>query len=365
MLAEFLRKHEADFMIIYGSSDNANFYYITKFKTYDPMAYIVGVDGSDILLVPEMEKRRAERESRVKEVVSLSDLNFTERVERLGDAKKAYLDVLVSLLKEGRCRKLLIPEETPVFLSFELMNHFEIEVVKNPVSEMRVIKSSSEIDRIRDTSNAVLKVFRQVVENFKFKTCEELRRRIETELFSEGYLAMNTICSSGKASADPHEVGSGRIEDHIVVDVFPKSLKHLYHSDFTRTIFVRRNKELEEMYSAVVDAQEEAMKIIRDGVDARDVHERVKDVLKERGFKTEKGKGEGFIHSTGHGVGLEIHEEPRISEVSVTLKRGMVLTVEPGLYYRDIGGVRVEDTVVVKKNGCESLTPFEKFVKLF
>lgn len=363
MLAEFLRKHEADFMIIYGSSENANFYYVTKFKTCDPFAYIVGVDGTDILLVPEMEKRRAERESRVKEVVSLSDLNFMERVKKFGDAKRAYLDALVSLLKEGRCKKLLIPEETPVFLSFELMKYFEIEVVKNPVSEMRVIKSSSEIGKIRDTSNAVLKVFMQVVENFKFKTCEELRRAIEVELFSKDYLATNTICSSGKASANPHEIGSGKIEDHVVIDVFPKSLKHLYHSDFTRTIFIRKNDELEEMYSAVVDAQEEAMKMIKDGVDARDVHERVKDVLKERGFKTEKG--EGFIHSTGHGVGLEIHEEPRISEVSVTLKKGMVLTVEPGLYYRDKGGVRVEDTVVVKKNECESLTPFKKFVKLF
>ncbi len=328
MIAEFLRKHNADFIILHGSSSNANFYYATKFKTYDPLTYIAGIDGSDILIVPEMEKRRAERESRVKEIVSLSDLGYMERLKETKDAKKAYLDILVSVLKEGRCRKLLLPEELPTYISFELMKHFEVEVVKNPFSTLRVIKNSSEIEKIRDTSNAILRCFKWAVENFSFKTCEELRRAIELKLFSEGYLAENTICSTGKSSADPHEIGRGEIEDHVVVDVFPRSLDHLYYSDFTRTIFVRENAELKEMHKAVVEAQEKAISMIRDGVDAKDVHQNVKDVLNSYGYKTEKG--EGFIHSTGHGIGLEVHEEPRISEVSVELKKGMVVTVEPG-----------------------------------
>ncbi len=363
MIAEFLRERNADFIILYGSSSNANFYYATRFKTYDPLTYIAGIDGSDILLVPEMEKRRAERESRVKEIVSLSDVGFNERMKELGDAKRAYLDVLISILKEGRCKKLLIPEEIPSFISFELKKHFEVEVVKNPFSQLRLIKTSSEIERIEDVSQAILRCFKWVVESFSFKTCEELRGAIELKLFSEGYLAENTICSSGKKSADPHEIGSGKIEDHVVIDVFPKSRHHLYHSDFTRTVFLRENKELEEMYEAVVEAQERALGMIRDGVDAKDVHEDVKDVLSSCGYKT--GKGEGFIHSTGHGIGLEVHEEPRIGELSVKLKKGMVVTVEPGLYYSKIGGVRVEDTVVVREKGCKVLTPFEKFIRLY
>ncbi|AAB89220.1 MULTISPECIES: Xaa-Pro peptidase family protein [Archaeoglobus] len=363
MIAEFLRKHSADFIILHGSSSNANFYYATKFKTYDPLTYIAGIDGSDILIVPEMEKKRAERESRVKEIVSLNDLGYMEKLKELGDAKKAYLEILVAILKEGRCRKLLIPEEMPTYISFELMKHFEVEVVKNPFSTLRIIKSSSEVEKIRDTSNAILRCVKWAVENFSFRTCEGMRRAIELKLFSEGYLAENTICSTGKSSADPHEIGKGEIEEHVVLDVFPKSLDHLYYSDFTRTLFVRENAELEEMYKAVVDAQEKALSMIRDGVDAKDVHQAVKDTLNSHGFKTEKG--EGFIHSTGHGVGLEVHEEPRISELSVELKKGMVVTVEPGLYYSKVGGVRVEDTVVVRKNGCEVLTPFEKFIKLY
>jgi len=362
MLAEFLRRYDADFIIMHASSSNANFYYATRFKTSDALTYIAGSDGTEILIVPEMEKRRAERESRVKEVVSLNDLSFTQRATELGDSKKAYVDLIISVLKEGRCRKLLLPEELPTYLSFELMRHFEVEVVRNPFAELRVIKTSSEIEKIRDSSEAILRCFKWLIENFNFRRCEELRRAVEVKLFSEGYLAENTICSTGKTSADPHEVGRGEIEDHVVIDIFPKSIEHLYYSDFTRTVFVRRSGELEEMYSAVVEAQEEAIRMIKSGVNAREIHERVKELLSERGFRTEKGKG--FIHSTGHGVGLEIHEDPRLGDVNVTLRRGMVVTVEPGLYYPEVGGVRVEDTVVVKENECEVLTPFKKFIRI-
>ncbi len=363
MIVDVLKKHEAEFFVMYASSRNANFYYATKFKTYDPVIYIIGVDGTDLLVVPEMERRRAERESRVKEIAPLENLGFKEKVRELRDAKKALLSVLISLLKEGRCRTVLVPEEMPSFMSFELTKHFTVKVVRNPFSKLRIVKSASEVEKIGDVSRAITSTFEWFVKNFSFERCEEARRAIETHLFSLGYLAENTICSTGRLSADPHELGHGEIEDHLVVDVFPRSLEHLYHSDFTRTVFVNRNPELEDMYSAVIDAQEEAIKMIREGVDGREVHEKVKEVLEERGYRT--ANGEGFIHSTGHGIGLEIHEEPRLGEQSVTLKSGMVVTVEPGLYYKDVGGVRVEDTVLVTRSGCEVLTPYPKFIRLY
>ncbi len=363
MIAEVLKDSGAEFFVMYASSRNADFYYATRFKTYDPLFYIIGIDGTDLLVVPEMERRRAERESRVKEIATLESLGFKEKLKELRDSKKALLSILISLLKEGRCRTLLVAEEMPSFISFELVKHFTVRVVKNPFSKLRIVKSTSEVESIRNVSQAITSTFDWFVRHFRFERCEDARRAIEVHLFSSGYLAENTICSSGKLSADPHELGKGKIEDHLVVDVFPKSLEHLYHSDFTRTIFVSKNPELEDMYSAVVDAQEEALKMIKDGVNGREVHEKVKEVLEDRGYRTENG--EGFIHSTGHGIGLEIHEEPRLSEQSVTLKRGMVVTVEPGLYYRKIGGVRVEDTVVVRKSGCEILTEYPKFVRLY
>ncbi len=363
MIADMLKENDAEYFIMHATSRDANFLYATRFKTYDPLTYISGIDGTEILLVPEMEKRRAERESRVKEIVSLEDMGFKEKLKKLNDAKIAFLEILVSVLKEGRCRRVLIPEELPSFISFELMKHFDVRVVRNPFSKLRIVKNSGEIEKIREVSNAITSTFKWLIENFRFKKCEEVRRAIDTKLFSAGYLAENTICSTGKLSADPHELGKGQIEDHLIIDIFPKSMDHGYYSDFTRTVFLSKNDDLEEMYSAVVAAQEEALKMMRDGVDAKDVHERVKEVLSSHGYRTEKS--EGFIHSTGHGVGLEVHEEPRISEQSVILRQGMVVTVEPGLYYKDVGGVRVEDTVVVRKNDCEILTPFEKFIRLY
>jgi len=130
-------------------------------------------------------------------------------------------------------------------------------------------------------------------------------------------------------------------------------------------VVVERDSAIEEMLKAIVEAQEKAISMIREGITAKDVHYTVCDVLEGYGYKTLRQKAkEGFIHSTGHGVGLEIHEEPRIFENDDILKAGMVFTVEPGLYYKNIGGVRVEDVVVVKKHGCEVLTNYPKMIYL-
>ena len=113
------------------------------------------------------------------------------------------------------------------------------------------------------------------------------------------------------------------------------------------------------MLDAAIEAKNRAISIIKDGVMAREIHHTVCDVLEEKGYKTIRSKSsEGFIHSTGHGVGLEVHEEPKIFENEDEIKKGMVFTVEPGLYYRKIGGVRVEDTVLVRQKDCEVLTKF-------
>jgi len=363
MISEILRESDAEFFVMYGTGRDANFFYATRFRTYDPTLYLIGIDGTELLVVPEMEKGRAERESRVKEIASFEDLGFREKVKKVKDTKKVLLEILISILKEGRCRKVLVPDEMPSFISIGLMRHFNVEIVKNPFSKLRVVKKHDEIKKIKDVSNAIVSTFKWLIDNFNFKKCEEVRRAIELSLYSSGYLAKNTICSSGKLSADPHELGRGNIEDHILVDVFPRSMDHGYYSDFTRTIFINKNDELEGMYSAVVSAQNEALGMIRDGADAEEIHRTVKEILNDHGYKT--NKGEGFIHSTGHGIGLDVHEDPRIGDQSVVLRRGMVVTVEPGLYYKKIGGVRVEDTVVVKKNGCEVLTQFPKFINLY
>ncbi len=364
MLYELLKSKDAQFYVQH--SGNNNFYYATKFRIPNSAFYFVGIDGTDLLIVPEMEKSRASRESRVKEIASFTDLGFHERLREVKDPNSALAQTLIELLKTHKAKKILVPPDFPSFLTLEFLKWFEVEVVENPFLNMRAVKSSEEIEKIRDTSKAILKAFDYALKLLeRVRDCDELRNEIETFLFRMGYLAQDTIVSSGKLSADPHCVGHGEIQEHVIIDVFPKSRRHHYYSDFTRTVILDDCPEIEEMLDAVIEAQEKAISMVREGVTAKEVHHMVCDVLEERGYHTLRKKyREGFIHSTGHGVGLDVHEEPRIYENDEKLKTGMVFTIEPGLYYRKWGGVRVEDVVVVKRHGCEVLTEFPKWIDL-
>ncbi|MCS7130958.1 MAG: Xaa-Pro peptidase family protein [Archaeoglobaceae archaeon] len=361
---ELLKEKNADFFLMH--SGNVNFSYATKFKSSATMFYLIGIDGTDLLLLPEMELGRALRESRVKEIASFEKLGYEKKLKELGSPRKAIAEILVERLKEGRAKKVLIPNEFPAFLALELQKIFEVETIENPFYKLRAIKRAEELEKIKQNCSFLLKVFHKFYKRIKSNkkiTCDLARRFLEKELFSYGLIAEDTICSTGKLSADPHELGKGKIEDHLLVDVFPRNLRTGYCADFTRTILIRENSEIEEMLKAVIEAQKKAISMLKDGVNGKDVHNAVKDCLKSHGYETRGG--EGFIHSTGHGVGLEVHEEPRLSDVDVELKSGMVVTIEPGLYYRKIGGVRVEDLVVIKKDGCEILTPFESFLAVY
>ncbi len=361
MLYELLMEKGAQFFVMYASSADANFRYATGFNLPDPALYAAGNDGTELLVVHEMEKRRAERESRVREIASFDDFGFKDKLKDFKSAKKAVYSVISDILLSHRAKKILVPDNFPSALFVHLSETFDVEVVENPFSEMRAVKRSDEIEKIAEVSRAVVRVFDETLRVMKGKKCEEIRRFAEMKLFEMGYFAENTIVASGKLSADPHYIGYGEIEEHAVVDMFPRSREHGYYSDFTRTVIVRnseRGEILEEMLDAVIEAQRRAISVIRDGIDASDVHRTVKECFDEFGFRT--GGGEGFVHSTGHGVGLEIHEKPSVGETSVTLKRGMVFTVEPGLYYKDTGGVRVEDVVVVRRDGCDILTEYPR-----
>ena len=127
----------------------------------------------------------------------------------------------------------------------------------------------------------------------------------------------------------------------------------------TRTVLKgEASPEVKEIYEAVRLAQAEGLKAIRAGVSGKEVHSRVSQVFLDQGYPEREGCG--FTHSTGHGVGLDVHEKPVLSEMGEVLQVNHVVTVEPGLYYPEIGGVRLEDLVVVKENGCKNLTNFER-----
>jgi len=196
-------------------------------------------------------------------------------------------------------------------------------------------------------------------------TSEFLRQQIETKLLELDCLARDTIISSGDQATRPHELGSGLLKAHqaIIIDVFPQSSKNRYFADMTRTVVKGKASDaLTRMYQAVLAAQEIAFQSLRAGVKGHDVHQQIQDMFTREGFETgeQNGAMQGFFHGTGHGLGLEIHEPPRVGKTEHVLQAGNVVTVEPGLYYLGIGGVRLEDMVVITETGCLNLTTYPK-----
>ncbi|MBE8538836.1 M24 family metallopeptidase [Geoglobus acetivorans] len=366
MIFSLLKDRDAQFFIMYASSKNANFRYATKFWIPDPAFYMIGDDGTELLVVSEMEKRRAEKESRVREIASLNDLGFYEKIKEGKNAKDALTETYIELLKTHHARKILVPDDFPAFLYEKLAQNFDVEVVENPYADMRKVKTPEEIEHIKDVSNAIIGAFQFFLKLLeKERDSETLRNSVEAHLYERGYLAQDTIIAGKASSAYPHDIGHGRVEGHVIFDIFPGSKKTGYHSDFTRTVVIEKNQEIEDMLKACIEAKNTAISMVKEGINGEDIHFRVCDILESYGYRTTRQKSrEGFIHSTGHGVGLEVHEKPRIFDGGEELKAGMVITVEPGLYYEKVGGVRVEDTVVVKKSGSEILTKFEDYVRL-
>ncbi len=368
------------YLMVSESEHNADMYYATGFLAYDSFIYYNS--KNEKLLVSDMELGRARKESRINDVLPTSKYSIMEKLRKYKDADAAYCEMITEFLGSEKVERISVPYNFPVQLADCLRKRYvEVIPIKSPFRDMREVKKQREVKAIekaqrageRALSEAITaiknaKIKRGVLwhENAPLKT-EDIRAIIEKSLISNGCEAADIIIACGKGSADPHWKGEGELlsDEPIVIDMVPRSKKERYYSDMTRTVMRGApSEELRDMYSAVKDSQAAAVKKIKAGVSGSDIHGIVCDLLEERGYETARGKSseftEGFIHSTGHGVGLDIHEAPNLSENGKELKAGNIVTVEPGLYYRKTGGVRLEDVVVVTKSGCKNLTMFEK-----
>jgi Xaa-Pro aminopeptidase len=200
-------------------------------------------------------------------------------------------------------------------------------------------------------------------------TSERIKKLINVALMEQECISQHTIVAGGLQACDPHNEGSGplRAGEPIVMDIFPRHATTRYFADMSRTVLKgKASPEKKRLYDAVLAAQEEAVGSVRDGADGQKIHARVLERFEQAGYKTGliNGRMQGFFHGTGHGVGIDIHEAPRIGKTGSPLKTGHVVTVEPGLYYPDIGAVRIEDMVLVEPGGCRNLTNFPKVLEI-
>ena len=229
------------------------------------------------------------------------------------------------------------------------------------VEAQRMVKSGLEIALIRRSVEVNSKAFEQALRVIRPGRTREadLAREIDYRMRKLGAerAAFDTIVASGERTALPHAQPTQRIvaENELLLIDMGATLEG-YASDMTRVLFLGRpNNRIKRIYNAVLEAQQAAVAALRPGVTAAQVDRAARKVLK--GEKLDHA----FVHSTGHGLGLEIHEPPRLGKKEKTrLQEGMAITIEPGVYLSGYGGVRIEDTVVVTKTGCDILTPTSK-----
>jgi Xaa-Pro aminopeptidase len=360
-----------------ASETDADMYYATRFLAPDAFAWF-RAGGRDYLLASDLEIGRARAEAEVDTVLSLTE--FREKAVRAGTRRPGMADILAAALRSRRVGRAAVPDQFPLGMAEALRRRgIRVEPLPAPFLPERVIKSPAEVRALREcqeaTERAVARAFdrlrrakvrgNRIVERGRALTAEDVKRTIDVALMEDSCIAKNTIVACGDQAVDPHNQGSGPLRPHlpIVFDVFPRSARTGYFSDMSRTVLKGRASEaIRRQYGAVLEAQEMGIRMVRAGVNGRKVHEAIQRRFVEQGYRTgpRNGKMQGFFHGTGHGVGLDIHEAPRVGGVDDLLPEGSVVTVEPGLYYNGVGGVRIEDMVLVRRNGCRNLTTFPK-----
>lgn len=360
--------------VIYAASESdANLFYATRFLVGDPVAY-VEAGKKKLLVLNDLEIGRGRDEARVDKVLSLSDIT------RSVGKGCTMAQVIEKVLRDHGYSACTVPANFPLELADQIRSRkIKVDAKIGPFYPERLLKTPEEIRAIesaqRATEEAVHSALRllrrskirghKIYYRGEVVTSEMLKRVINVSLMERNCIAKNTIVASGDQGCDPHNRGTGPIlpDQTLILDVFPRSGDSHYFADQTRTVVKGKASDaVKKLYAAVLEAQEVGIGAVRHGVNGRTVHEEVKKVFDRLGYKTEprNGKMVGFFHGTGHGVGLDIHEAPSVGARDSRLETGAVVTVEPGLYYFGVGGVRIEDMVLVTRTGCRNLTKFPK-----
>lgn len=368
--------------LIFTNTKNSDMYYAVGVDVHDPFFYLdlgekkyVFLDYVDIGFFEEKNKN-----SNI-ETVALNPLlqDITQlNIEGTAIQKLAYL----ILQRYGALETVIeVSNNLPLDLADFLRSHNAQLDVQVSLYPERDRKTSEEIRKIKESIKKTYSAFSlienilrdskivgdEIFYNNRLLTSEFLK--IETEklllerdmVCSEGF-----IISSGEQTVMPHHVGSGPIRPHmpIICDIFPRDRESGYFADITRTYFKGEpSAEILRIYETVLSVQKMAIESVRPGVTGKEIYDKCVQAFLVDGFHVGE---KGFVHGTGHGLGLDVHELPYVNKsAEKPLEVGNVVTIEPGLYYPGIGGVRIEDDVLVTEDGCENLVDYNKELLIF
>ena len=361
-------------LIVAPSDIDADMLYATKFWAGDPFIFLQQ-HGKRTIVLTDLEMGRGKRTAKVDEFVSFNQLE--REVQGSSKQAPAFEKVMAHFLRKRGVSAAIVPPSFPLGYARALADDVNLSTPDGLYWPNREAKTDEElklIGRALRITEAALKRAIDVLKASKPKgkkliwsgkplTSELLRAEIDTAILRAGGTPTNTICAGADQACDPHERGHGPLYANslIILDIFPRDPRSGYWGDMTRTVVRGKASDAQrKLWETVLEGQELALHEIKDGVEGMKIHKAIQALFKKRGYPTEvrNGVNVGFFHGTGHGLGLEIHEYPRLQKV--VLKDRQCLTVEPGLYYPGLGGVRHEDVVVVTKTGCKILSKFPK-----
>jgi len=369
-------------LLVAASEGDANMLYAVGFFVPDPFIFFEHKNRK-FAVMSDLEIDRAKKQADVDHVLSLS--LYQRKLRKLGKSPAGMIDILDLLFRERGIRSLIVPANFSALLTDQLRaKGFSVQIKRDPFWAERETKNRLEVAQITESLRVArvgLEAGIRMLKRTKTKrdgylylngtrlTSEMLKTAVNTTIMAQGWLPSHTIISSGNQCVDPHHEGSGPIKANtsIIFDIFPRSQHNGYFGDLSRTVVRgRASDKLKEIYATVQAGQNIGYKQIRDGVNGKEVHKNILALFESRGFHSGRinGRMQGFFHGTGHGLGLDIHEPPRIAPVDAILRTGHVVTVEPGLYYIGVGGVRLEDVVVVTAKGNRNLTDCPQFLEI-
>ncbi len=361
-------------LLFAASEQDADILYATGFFAPDPFLFVQR-GSTRVLVMSDLEMDRAKQQASVDRVLSWSRIARAASATLGREAGEA--DVIAAALRQLRVRSAEVPRSFPLGLAADLRARgIRLHLGPEPFWPQREVKRRDEVRAIVTALRAAEAGLAAGIEALRGCsigkdgwlrrdrrrfTAEDLRRAVNTRIMAEACVPAHTICAPGDQAVDPHEEGRGPIRAHtpVVMDIFPRSERTGYFGDLTRTVVRGRASErLKAMYALVEEGVLLGHRRVRPGADGRRIHQEILDLFTARGYQTgmKGGRMQGFFHGTGHGLGLQIHEAPSIGKRASVLRAGHVVTVEPGLYYLGIGGVRIEDVALVTAGGSRNLT---------